>query len=305
MLTDQAEALRTLAQSGDHRSRLPSLGAEQAGAPSVATTPGRRAQMVAIASGKGGVGKSSVAVNLAIGLAKLGRRVMLVDADLGTANIDVLCRLTPARTLAHVVAGQCGLEEAMVKGPGGFWLLPGASGVAQIAALSDLGRGRMIKQLRQLQQEMDVLLIDTSAGINPNVLSFIMAADHLLLVTTPDPTAIVDAYALIKTVYRRRQDIDVRVLVNMVGDGTEGRSAFSRLDLVCRRFLNLIVHYAGHLVCDPHVGASVRHRRPFLIQSPNCPASVCIGVLAQRLASASDQSRRVGPIRSMANWWTG
>lgn len=283
MLTDQAQELRDLVdQSGN-----------------------RRARIVAITSGKGGVGKSNIAVNLAIRLTKMGRKVVLLDADLGTANADVLCNISPGGDLAHVVAGRRTLTEAMVEAPGGFRLIPGASGLARMAAMGEYERSRLVQQLSELEEDYDLILVDTGAGVSPNVLSFALGADQLLVVTTPEPTSVADAYAVIKIVARQRADADVRILVNMVVDADEGRSVFKRIDAVCRRFLGLSTRYAGHVSTDPRVPMAVRRRRPFILESPNCDASTCIGQLAHRMDRYAIEPRGDGLLRRMATWLTG
>src|SRR3954447_16522594 len=163
----------------------------------------RRASVIAVTSGKGGVGKSNVAVNLAIQLSKAGKRVVLLDADLGLANVDVLCNVDLTTNLSHVIARKKELREVMVDAPGGFRLIGGASGLARMADLADADRQRLVEALAELEQTADVILIDTGAGISPNVLTFTRAADHVLVVTTPEPTAITDAYAVIKVISRR------------------------------------------------------------------------------------------------------
>lgn len=285
MITDQASALRELVME--------------------MSPPGRRARFVAVTSGKGGVGKSSVAVNLAVRLTAMGRRVVLLDADLGTANADVLCNFPAIPGLAHVVAGRRTLAETMVVGPGGFRLIPGASGFAQVAALSDFERARLIEQMSVLEETADMILVDTGAGISPNVLGFAVSADQLLVVTTPEPTAMTDAYAVIKTVYRQRQDCDVAVLVNLVHGEGEARAVFEKIHLVCRKFLKLNVRYAGHLVRDDRVAKGVRLRRPFVLDSPKCAASECITQLAHRLDCHAVEPRGDGIFRCVANWFVG
>src|SRR3712207_2134433 len=163
----------------------------------------RRASVVAITSGKGGVGKSNVAVNLAIKLSAAGKRVVLLDADLGLANADVLCNVDLPCNLSHVIARKKELHDVMVKAPGGFRLIGGASGLARMADLTDLERQRIVDALGELEETADIILIDTGAGISPNVLSFTRAADHVLVLTTPEPTAITDAYAVIKVITRQ------------------------------------------------------------------------------------------------------
>jgi flagellar biosynthesis protein FlhG len=289
MLTDQATALRDLV-------------AHSAGA-----AP-RRARVVAVTSGKGGVGKSNISVNLAVRLSQMGRRVILLDADLGTADADVLCNLTPAGTLAHVVAGRMSLAQVLTDAPGGFRLVPGASGLAQMAALSEFERARLIQQMRELEEDADLILIDTGAGVGPNVLAFLVGADQQLVVTTPEPTAVTDAYAVIKTLsFQRRDppDLDVRVLVNMVREPAEGRAVFQRLQKVCERFLQLSPRYAGHVPLDPRVGQAVRRRRPFVLDSPSAPASASISQLAHRMDRHAAAPVGQGLLRRMALWLAG
>src|SRR5918993_3504075 len=166
----------------------------------------RRASVIAVTSGKGGVGKSNVAVNLAIQLASAGKAVVLLDADLGLANADVLCNIDLPNNLSHVIARRKELHEVLVDVPGGFKMIGGASGLARLAGLTDEDRQRPLTALAELEQQADVILIDTGAGISPNVLSFTRAADHVLIVTTPEPTAITDAYAVIKVITRSGGD---------------------------------------------------------------------------------------------------
>lgn len=304
MIADQAEQLRGLVEQ--HRAAAeiaaqPALAAQE----TVEATPRRAgAQTLAVTSGKGGVGKSTVTVNLAVELARLGRRVVLLDADLGTANADVLCNVMPSVTLAHVVAGRREIEDAIVPAPGGFGLIAGASGLAQMAALSGYERDRLIEQFRRLEQNYDVLLIDTGAGVGPNVLGFLVAAERVLVVTTPDPTAITDAYAVIKTAHRQRPDLDVRLLVNMVHDQDDARQVYTRVANVCEKFLGLNITYAGFLPMDAQVRASVRMRLPFVLGERTSPAAIGMNALAHRLDKhAAEPSRRNGGLlRRMTTW---
>ncbi len=266
---------------------------------------GRRARIVSISSGKGGVGKSNVAVNLAVRLSAMGRKVILLDADLGTANADVLCNLTPKATLAHVVAGRCGLRDVLMDAPGGFKLVPGASGLANMAALSEFERARLVQQMQELEAQSDLLLVDTGAGVSPNVLCFAAAADQQLVITSPEPTAVTDAYALIKTLVRQQPQADVRILVNMVRDAVEGRAVFDRISAVSQRFLALRPKFAGHVPHDARVVMAVRRRRPFVLDSPHCEASQCIGQLAHRMDRHAAEPRGEGLIRRVAVWLAG
>jgi flagellar biosynthesis protein FlhG len=316
MLVDQAESLRSLVRDRQPPPEVfPAESSDSLTPPGVVpvqsgpaddhagpTHRGKRAHLIAIASGKGGVGKTTIAVNLAVKLTQMGRKVLLLDADLGTANADVLLDLGPSGNLAHVVAGRLPLRDAIIQAPGGFGLIPGASGLAQMAALGELERHRLIEQLHELEREVDLILVDTGAGVGPNVLGFAVAADHLLVVTTPEPTAVTDAYAAIKTAVRQREDLDVRILVNMVKDKHEGRAVFERIAGVCRRFLDLSPRYAGHVVLDARVSASIRRRRPFVMESPSCEASGCLAQLAHRIDRHASEPSAGGVLRRVALW---
>jgi flagellar biosynthesis protein FlhG len=296
-VADQATVLRGLVEQYEN--------AQETVTPSRAVRPSARlAQTLAVTSGKGGVGKTAVSVNLAVQLARLGRRVVLLDADLGTANADVVCNVHPKATLAHVVAGQCALPDVMVEAPGGFRLIPGASGLANIAHLSTHELDRLTAQMRRLEHDCDVLLIDTGAGVGPNVLNFCCAAERVLVVTTPEPTSITDAYAVIKTIYNRTSDADLRLLVNQVKDEREARSVHTRILGVCQKFLNLSPGYAGHILHDPQVTRAVRRRRPFALEAPRSKASVGVLSLAHRLDRHASESsgQRQGLLQKMAGW---
>jgi len=242
-----------------------------------------RAQVIAVTSGKGGVGKSNVAVNLAVQLASAGKSVVLLDADLGLANADVLCNIDLPFNLAHVIARKKELREVMVKGPGGFKLIGGASGLARMADLSDDDRQRLVSALAELELQADVILIDTGAGISPNVLSFTRAADHVLVVTTPEPTAITDAYAVVKVISRDGAVHRVSLLVNQVRAPAEARIVYDRIAKVARQFLNISVFDAGYIPADDNVAMSVRRRVPFSLAFPRTPASLSVAHLAIRL----------------------
>lgn len=243
----------------------------------------QRACVIAVTSGKGGVGKSNIAVNLAIQLTGCGKDVVLLDADLGLANADVLCNVDLPYNLSHVIARKKELSEVLYPAPGGFRLIGGASGLARMADLSDFDRQRLINDLGTLEDQTDVILIDTGAGISPNVLSFTRAADHVLIVTTPEPTAITDAYAVVKVVSREGGDRRISLLVNQVQSPMEAEVVYERIARVARQFLKVTVYNAGYVADDPSVPLAVRRRRPFVLDNPRCPASQCIRQLSLRL----------------------
>jgi flagellar biosynthesis protein FlhG len=243
----------------------------------------RLARSIAVTSGKGGVGKTTVSVNLAIQMAAMGRRVVLLDADLGTANVDVQCNLAPHGSLAHVAAGRRTLQDVMVEAPGGFKVIPGASGLANMAALSHAELRRLVSQLHRLEQNTDVLLIDTGAGVGPGVLAFCAAAERMLVVCTPEPTAITDAYAVIKSVHRKGVLPPTHMLINQATDRDEARQVFSRIEATCERFVGIRVHDAGFVPIDPRIQKSVRKRNPFVLDYPQSPSAQSLLSLARRL----------------------
>lgn len=262
------------------------------------------ANVIAITSGKGGVGKSNIAVNLAIKLAGAGKNVVLLDADLGLANADVLCNIDLPCNLSHVIARKKELREVMVRAPGGFHLIGGASGLARMADLTDFDRQRLVDALGELEQQCDIILIDTGAGISPNVLSFTRAADHVLVVTTPEPTAITDAYAVVKVISRDGCERRLSLLVNQTRTPHEGRVVHERISKVARQFLGVSVLDAGYVPLDDQVAMAVRKRTPFVIGSPRCAASNSISHLAVRfeqgVASKLDQG---GFFNRMSRWF--
>src|SRR5688572_10964684 len=234
LMVDQASQLRSLV-----RERT----ATDAGAGASATPRPprqRRASVIAVTSGKGGVGKSNIAVNLAIQFAAAGKAVVLLDADLGLANADVLCNVDLRSNLAHVIARKKELHEVMVDAPGGFSLIGGASGLARMADLTDADRQRLVDAMGELETHADVILIDTGAGISPNVLSFTRAADHVLVVTTPEPTAITDAYAVVKVISRdATAERRLSLLVNQARSSGEGQVVYERIAKVAKQFLGV------------------------------------------------------------------
>ncbi len=250
--------------------------------PAATTAPLR---VVAVASGKGGVGKTSLAANLAVSLAKRGLRVCVLDADLGLANLDVVLGLTPARSLLHVLRGEARLEDVIVEGPAGVRVVPAASGFLELTSLGAEQQLALLAEVDTLEQSLDVLLIDVGAGIAPNVLFFAAAAAETLVVLTPEPTALTDAYALIKLLATRHGRQEFLVVVNMAVSVADADAAFRRLQRVAERFLRVRLEYQGFIPFDDAVSRAVRHQQPVVIESPGTPASQSIMRLAQRLAA--------------------
>jgi flagellar biosynthesis protein FlhG len=272
-------------------------------AAAAAAAPAKTASVIAVTSGKGGVGKSNVAVNLAIRLSSAGKDVILLDADLGLANADVLCNVNLPSNLFHVINRQRELREVLHDAPGGFRLIGGASGLAKMADLSDYDRQHLIGALADLERQADVILIDTGAGISANVLSFTRAADHVLVVTTPEPTAITDAYAVIKVLGRDGGDRRVSLLVNQAHGPAEARAVYERISKVAKQFLGTSVLDAGYLPADEQVPMAVRKRMPFVLGAPNCPASLAVSQLAMRLERGVTAKQSDGFFNRMGRWF--
>lgn len=258
-----------------------------------ATTNGFRT--IAITSGKGGVGKTSLAVNLGLLMAGNGHRVALLDGDMGLANVDVLLGMTPKFTLRHVVEGQKELAEIMLRGPNGLYVIPASRGVEAMAHLPVAERVQLLGRLEQLEGLIDILLIDTAAGISPNVLSLILAADEAIVVTVPEPTAITDAYAIIKVLSRHRADLRAGILMNMVEGISQAEELFDQLRQIIRHFLKVEVRFTGHVLRDECVGRAVCEQKPFSVCFPYARASRSLHELAKSLAAPSQHALHPEP----------
>lgn len=264
----------------------------------------RTARTIAVASGKGGVGKSNVAMNLSILLSAAGNRVALVDADLGLANLDVLTNVAVRANLSHVIAGSHTLEQIIIDLPSGVQLIPGASGLAKLADLSEFQRAQLLRSLAALEADNDVIVVDCSAGLGPDVMSFACGADHIMVVTTPEPTAVTDGYAVVKAITQRRYGGHVSLLVNMATNRHEARLTHQRIATVARQFLGQRIFDAGYILADPKVPEAVRKREPFVLAYPRCSASRCLAALAARLRSGESLvGQQQGFFRRVANWF--
>jgi flagellar biosynthesis protein FlhG len=247
----------------------------------------RQAIVIAVTSGKGGVGKTSVSVNVSMALSRLGHRVALVDADFGLGNVDVMLGLTPEVHVAHLLSGEKPLRDVLVDGPGGLQVLPAGSGVQPLTALSDPQRERMADAIQQARGAFDYVIIDTAAGISDNVVETLKLSEHVLLVTSLDPAALVDAYALAKVLWKASPGAQIGLVVNGARDGGEGRLAFRQIDLAAERFLGRRLTYLGFIPDDASVREAVTLQRPVIEHLPQAPASRGFRLLANRVASLS------------------
>ena len=267
-MADQAAVLRQMA-------RKHNLGSQDG-----VRMPG---QLIAITSGKGGVGKTNVVVNLALALSRAKQRVAIFDADFGLANVDVVLGLAPTYHMGHVIEGILPLQKIILEGPEGIHIIPASSGIQDLAVMSQEQRDQLVSQLDQVLSSYDYIFIDTAAGISDNVIRFLLAAPRVVVVCAPEPTAIVDAYALIKVLFRRCPSKDVLVLVNLVADRKEAENVFNQLARVVRRFLGRRIHLLGHVPKDDKVGKAVRRQEPLLISYPKSLVSRSFHRLAEDL----------------------
>jgi flagellar biosynthesis protein FlhG len=237
-------------------------------------------QVIAVTGGKGGVGKTSVAVNLATSLASTGRRVMLLDGDLGLANVDVFLGLSPRHTMAHVLSGERELEEIILDSPYGIQVVPGASGVAELANLSAAGHLGLVQAFSALSSRIDTMVVDTSAGIAHSVVQFTQAAQHVLLVVCDEPASMTDAYALMKVLSRNHEVTRFHVLANMARAPGEGQALFEKLQRVTSRFLDVTLNYVGEIPEDQYLRRAIREQRPVVAAFPASPAARAFKKLA-------------------------
>jgi len=240
-------------------------------------------QVIAVTGGKGGVGKSNISVNLSLALAAMNRRVVLMDADLGLANIDILLGIRADKTIADVLSGECTLRDILIKGPGGIRIVPAASGVQHMASLNAQQHGAMIQAFSDLEGQLDVLVIDTAAGISDTVVSFVRAAQEVLVVVCDEPSSITDAYALIKLLNKEYDLVRFRVIANMVDSPKEGHNLFIKLSGVCERFLDVTMQYVGAVPFDTNVRKAVQRQKPVIQMFPQTKASQAYRQLASKV----------------------
>jgi flagellar biosynthesis protein FlhG len=245
----------------------------------------KRALVLAVTSGKGGVGKTNLAINVSVALSRLGHRVAIVDADFGLGNVDVMLGLAPQGHVGHLLTGERTLDEVLVEGPRGLQVLPAGSGVQPLTSLTDTQRARFDAAIDEARARFDFIVIDTATGISSNVIDVLHLAHHVLLVTSLDPSALVDAYALAKVLWRTAARADIGLIVNRVEDGAEGRLAFRQLDRAATRFLGQHLRYFGYIPRDPAVRDAMLHQAALVDHLPQTPASRGFRLLANRLAS--------------------
>jgi len=292
-MRDQAEKLRILAQTlkqqvEDDLKKQSKI---------LAVKPARKAvfgedsttRVIAVTSGKGGVGKTNFTVNLALALIARGQRVMVMDADLGLANADVLLGVAPQYNLYHVLKGEKTFKEIITYGPQGLMLIAGGSGIQEMANLPRKQIEGFITSLGDLDGMTDILIIDTGAGLNRNVMTFLLAADEVVVICTPEPPSITDAYGLVKSLYQRQPESNVHLVVNRVENAEEADITATKLTMVAEKFLQFPLGRLGFILDDPAVTRAVKSQEPFVLKYPKSIAANCIHQLAGQLLDQEEQ----------------
>ncbi|MGE5296932.1 MAG: MinD/ParA family protein [Solirubrobacterales bacterium] len=262
------------------------------------------ASVLAITSGKGGVGKTNIAANIAVCLASQNKRVLLLDADLSLGNLDLVMDIRSKYNISHVISGHKRMEEIIQPGPKGLRVICGASGLDRLADISEIEQRRLLDHLARLQQETDTILIDTAAGISSSVIGFCLAADHVLVVTTPEAAAMADAYGVIKVLVRKRYSQPISLVVNMARTPAEGKQIYQRMADVAKKFLQTNLYYAGTLLKDERLCTAVRARKPVVLAYPKAQISSSFASLAARVAGAKPGDNLDDSFfRRVMRWW--
>jgi len=242
-----------------------------------------QSRVIAITSGKGGVGKTNVVAGLAMSLGKAGQRVVVMDADFGLANVDILLGLSPKHTLEHVLRGERVLEEIMLEGPHGVRLIPASSGIQELTKLDAFAELRLVQGLQRVAENTDWLLIDTAAGIHDSVIKILMAAQEIILVSTPEPTSLVDAYAMVKVVHIRDQEKPIWLLVNNAQSREEAEETVEQIHAATQRFLGKDINNLGMIPSDNHILQAVRQQQCIVDLFPKSPAAKAFRAISERL----------------------
>jgi len=238
------------------------------------------AKLIAITSGKGGVGKTNFILNLAIAMSIRGKKVLLIDADMNLSNIDVLLGINPEYTISDLMDDQITVEKLLVEGPRGIKLLPASSGDLAIMQNQKQYQQALIQAYMDLRKDYDYILIDTGAGISDNTVDFVLSADKILVITTPEPTAITDAYAMIKVLFFRSKRPNISLVVNMAQTEDEAKNIYNKINLIVKHFLNKSIDSAGFVQVDKNIKEAVKEQKPFILQRPRSVASIGIHNIA-------------------------
>jgi len=253
-------------------------------------------RVIAVASGKGGVGKTNLSVNVGIVLSQMGQRVALLDADMGLANVDILLGLYPKFNLSHVLTGEKSLDEIMLEGPAGLRVIPGASGIQKMSELSAIEQAAVVRAFSEIDQDLDVLIVDTAAGISASVINFARACQEIIVVVCDEPTSLTDAYAFIKLLNRDYALCNFHVVANMVQSVQQGQMLFQKLTKVTDRYLDVTLQFAGAVPYDEYLRKAVQKQSPVVVAFPRSKASLAVKAIAGKIESWPLKSQAGGYI---------
>ena len=282
-MMDQAEKLRQMI--GDNKLRQDADNQHE-----VEKEETKKARVITVTSGKGGVGKTNVTVNLAVALSEMGLRVVILDADFGLANIDLIYGVVPKYTIAELISGEKNVYEVLSDGPNNVKFIAGGSGIESLTELNQAQIDKFIENISLLDRIFDIILIDTGAGISESVMSFVMAADEVILVTTPEPTSMMDAYALIKMVAGRDKNKEIKIVVNRAENINEANAISERLTTVSERFLNIKLKTLGYILFDEAVIKSVKQQQPFLTYYPRSHAAKMMREISRKMTEYNNDN---------------
>ena len=240
-------------------------------------------RVLAVTSGKGGVGKTNLSVNLSIAMAQMGQRVALLDADMGLANVDILLGMYPKYNLSHVLSGEKSLDDIMLEGPSGIKVIPGASGIQKMSELSTLEQAGVIRAFSEIDQNLDVLIVDTAAGISASVVNFARACQEIIVVVCDEPTSLTDAYAFIKLLNRDYGLSHFHVITNMVQTLQQGQALFQKLTKVTDHYLDVALQFDGAVPYDENLRKSVQKQTPVVTGFPRSKATLAINSIAGKI----------------------
>ncbi len=260
-------------------------------------------KVIAVTSGKGGVGKTNIITNIAYLLAKSGNKVLLMDADLGLGNIDILLGLSPKFNISHLLKGEKTIDQIIVSGPGGIKIIPAASGIQKTTDINDYEKNILIEQLTNLQDNFDYFMIDTGAGIAKNVTYFCTAAQEIIVIATPEPTSITDAYALMKVLYKEYKEKRFNLIINNSKSKNESMQVFKTLSLVVDKYLGVDVslNYLGYIPSDPNFPMAVKKQKLLLELQPNSPTYSSINDIVNKINNIDFKTNSKGNIQFFWN----
>ena len=248
-----------------------------------------RAKIISVSSGKGGVGKTSFIINLAISLKRLGYKVVIIDADIGLANVDILSGAISQFTIADLFVSNKNIFDIMTEGPEGIKIISGGSGLSDFSLIDDANLDKLIEEIGKLENYSDFILIDTGAGISNNVLKFLLVSDQVILVITPDPTSLTDGYVLVKALTLNNYKKTIKVVINMVENKKEGEEVFNKLNTVSNKFLRVNLESLGYLNKSNIVTTAIKNQTPFILSNPNSSISKKINIIALNVGGEGEK----------------